>query len=107
MAAYDLETQMLVLTRKLGASLLLGDNIEIRILGILGNQVRIGINAPKGIAVDREEIHLRKLADRMRSIAPPEKAPSDRKPTIILKKSKLCPENVTPVLEIPDQSDDC
>tara|TARA_B100001121_G_scaffold127753_1_gene112030 strand:+ start:145 stop:327 length:183 start_codon:yes stop_codon:yes gene_type:complete len=47
---------MLILTRKSGESLMIGEDISITVLGVKGNQVRIGINAPKDIAVHREEI---------------------------------------------------
>ena len=48
---------MLILTRKIGESLMINDNIIITILGIKGTQIRIGINAPKEIIVHREEIY--------------------------------------------------
>lgn len=48
---------MLVLVRKLGESVVIGDDIHIRILGIKGNQVRVGVEAPKGISVHRDEIY--------------------------------------------------
>ncbi|MDB6060782.1 MAG: carbon storage regulator [Verrucomicrobiaceae bacterium] len=53
---------MLVLSRRLSETLKIGDDIEVTILGISGNQVRLGINAPRDIAVDREEIYERKKA---------------------------------------------
>jgi carbon storage regulator len=47
---------MLILTRRVGEALMIGDNISISVLGVKGNQVRIGIDAPKDVAVHREEI---------------------------------------------------
>ncbi len=50
---------MLILTRRVGESLIIGDAVNVTVLGIKGNQVRIGISAPKDVAVNREEIHER------------------------------------------------
>ena len=55
---------MLVLTRNIGESLIIGDNIEVAVLAIKGNQVRIGINAPKDVSVHREEIYERIKAEQ-------------------------------------------
>lgn len=50
---------MLILSRRNGEKLIIGDDVELTILGIKGNQVRIGVNAPKDVAVHREEVYLR------------------------------------------------
>lgn len=53
---------MLILTRRVGEAIQIAENITVVVLGVKGSQVRLGIEAPKGVAVDREEIALRKAA---------------------------------------------
>ncbi len=50
---------MLILTRRVGESLMVGDDLTVTVLGVKGNQVRIGVNAPRDVAVHREEIYER------------------------------------------------
>lgn len=50
---------MLLLTRRIGETLFIGDDIQVTVMGIKGNQVKIGVAAPKSIPVHREEVHKR------------------------------------------------
>ncbi|EMB0750388.1 carbon storage regulator CsrA [Providencia rettgeri] len=60
---------MLILTRRINEEVMIGDDIKIRILGVKGNQVRIGIAAPEGVSVHREEIYQRILAEKSNTTA--------------------------------------
>jgi carbon storage regulator len=62
---------MLILTRRPGETLIFGDNreIEVTVLGVKGNQVRIGVTAPKDVPVHREEIYLRIKGQQTEAIA--------------------------------------
>ena len=50
---------MLILTRRVGETVMIGNDVTVTVLGVKGNQVRVGINAPKNVAVHREEIYER------------------------------------------------
>ena len=55
---------MLILTRRIGESIIIGDDVSITVLGVKGNQVRLGVNAPKDGSVHREEIYQRILTEK-------------------------------------------
>jgi len=58
---------MLILTRRVGETLMIGDNVTVTVLGVKGNQVRVGVNAPKEVSVHREEIYMRIQAEKNNS----------------------------------------
>ena len=62
---------MLILTRRVGETLMIGDQVSVTVLGVKGNQVRIGVKAPRDVAVHREEIfdRIQREHDQLASIA--------------------------------------
>lgn len=60
---------MLILTRRLGESVMIGDEVTVTVLGVRGNQVRLGFAAPQHVAVHREEVYERLQAERVTNIA--------------------------------------
>ena len=73
---------MLILTRRVGETLMIGDEVTVTVLGVKGNQVRIGVNAPRDVAVHREEIYERIKREQAEQAAqqqhePPREDPAD------------------------------
>ena len=62
---------MLILTRRVGETLMIGDDVTVTVLGVKGNQVRIGVNAPRDVAVHREEIYERIKQEKSQEEEPP------------------------------------
>jgi carbon storage regulator CsrA len=62
---------MLILSRRPNESLRIGNNVVITVVGFSGNQIRLGISAPPNVVIDREEVHLRKIAETIPTLSPP------------------------------------
>lgn len=60
---------MLILTRRVGETLMVGDDVTVTVLGVKGNQVRIGVNAPKEVSVHREEIYHKIQQEKLKKLA--------------------------------------
>lgn len=71
---------MLILTRRVGETVVIGDDVTVTVLGVKGNQVRLGINAPRDVAVHREEIYDRIRREQTETESEPERRVADANP---------------------------
>jgi carbon storage regulator len=79
---------MLILTRRVGETIVIGDDVIVTVLGIKGNQVRIGINAPKDVSVHREEIYQRIQQEKNTTPAKAEEVPPVAAATPVVRKKR-------------------
>jgi len=85
---------MLILTRNIGQTIVVGDNIRITVLGVAGNQVRLGVNAPRETSVHREEIYQKIQFEKdMKGESGQGLETGNKGPNITHKKSKLARAN--------------
>lgn len=68
---------MLILTRRVGETVMIGDDVAVTVLGVKGDQVRVGVNAPKEVSVHREEIYERIKREEQAGVPPRRSASSD------------------------------
>jgi carbon storage regulator len=68
---------MLILTRRVGETIMIGDDVAVTVLGVKGNQVRVGVNAPKETSVHREEIYERIKREEQAGTAVPRRVSSE------------------------------
>jgi len=73
---------MLILTRRVGESLMIGNDVSVTILGVKGNQVRVGVDAPRDVAVHREEIYERIRREQIEGSAVPADDGPEPKPKL-------------------------
>jgi carbon storage regulator len=83
---------MLILTRRIGETLIIGDDVKVTVLAIQGNQVRIGVDAPKSISVHREEIYNKIEEEKINKPdvewVKPVAVTNIKQPTVVIKKSR-------------------
>ena len=83
---------MLILTRRINETLNIGDDIQVTVLGIKGNQVRIGINAPRDVPVHREEIYQKILQEDGSDVAPKNAAESETTEVVAAQEEQITKE---------------